>query len=115
MWHGAPPAVDFAVWRDEIRAWLRERRAARVAADLRGAAKVLELADRMRRSGGCTPHRLYHECVREFNRGLIEFDEVTPLYKHAMIHAGAIVPRDRPRFHCCPTCGAELDGGEAAG
>jgi hypothetical protein len=75
---------------------------------LKGAAGVLELADAMRVVGGAMPHRLHHEAVEAFRRGEVEFDRVTPLFRHAMIHAGAIVPRDRPRFHVCPECEAEL-------
>jgi hypothetical protein len=82
----------------------------KVEPQLEGEARVLELADAMRRAGGCAPHRLHHECVEAFHRGEVEFDAVTTLYRHAMIHAGAIVPRDRPRFHVCPECEAELNG-----
>lgn len=86
--------------------------AAMSAAELVGEARVLDLADRMRQlggRGGIAPHRLYHECVDAWRRGEISFDAVTPLYRHAMIHAGGIVPRDRPRFHQCPECDAMLD------
>lgn len=72
--------------------------------ELKGAARVLDLADRMRASGGVTPHRLHHECTEALQRGEISFDDVTPLYRHAMIHAGAIVPRDRERYRFCPEC-----------
>lgn len=69
----------------------------------------MDLANRARRIGGVQPHRLYHECVAVFRAGGIPFDEVTSLYKHAMLHAGAIRPRDRPRFEHCPECGEQLD------
>ncbi len=78
---------------------------------LEGEARVLDLADRMRRlgPGGVQPHRLHHEALVEFREGRLEFDQITPLYRHAMIHAGAIVPRDRDRFRVCPTCEAPLN------
>lgn len=75
-----------------------------------GAERVLGLADAMRAVGGATPHRLYHECVEAFRRGDITFDEVTPLYRHAMIHAGAIQRKSTGRaFLVCPDCLAKLD------
>lgn len=55
-------------------------------------------------------HHLYSECVGAFRRGEIAFDDVGVLYRHAMIHAGGIVPRDRERFLVCPECAAALDG-----
>lgn len=74
-----------------------------------GAERVLGLADAMRAVGGATPHRLYHECVEAFSRGEISFDAVTPLYRHAMIHAGAIVRKSTGQpFLVCPECEARL-------
>lgn len=88
----------------------REWRAGRVAEEeLEGEAKVLALADRIRLRGGGSPSRLYACAVEEFRAGRLEFDRVTTVYRHAMIHAGWIVPRDRPRFHQCPTCEAPLE------
>lgn len=76
--------------------------------------QLLDMADRMRRlgPGAVQPHRLYFETTEVLRQGGIEFDEVTGLYRHAMIHAGAIIPRDRPRFHACPECDARLDVAE---
>lgn len=81
------------------------------ATELKGEARVLDMADRMRRLGAGTvqPHRLYFECVEAFRRGELEFDRVTSLYRHAMLHSGAIVPRGRARFHHCPECEVALD------
>lgn len=76
---------------------------------LRGEAKVIELADRMRRAGGGESHRLYHECVEAFRRGEIEFDRVTVAFRHALIHAGHTKPSRRSRFMICPQCEAFLD------
>lgn len=81
------------------------------SAPLVGVARILDMADRWRRLGGAAvkPHALYQECVEAFSRGEIRFGEVTPLYGHAMIHAGAIVPCSRERFLVCPRCEAKLD------
>lgn len=83
-----------------------------MSATLTGEARLLELADRMRRLGEGTvqPHRLYHECVDAFRRGEITFDQVTPLYRHSMLHAGAIVRKGGIPFRVCPTCEADLTG-----
>jgi hypothetical protein len=82
-----------------------------VTEHLVGEARVLDIADRLRRlgSGPVQPHRLHNEAVAAFRRGELEFDQVTRVYRHAALHAGALVPRDRPRFHHCPQCGAQLD------
>lgn len=81
------------------------------AGELVGEARVLDIADRWRRlgAGAIRPYRLHNECVKAFQRGEIAFDQVTRLYRHAMIHAGALAPRDRPRFHLCPECQVTLD------
>lgn len=77
--------------------------------ELTGEARVLALAGRMRAVGGGAPHRLYHECTEAFKRGEIAFDQVTPLYRHAMIHAGMIVRKSTGQaFLECPECEAEL-------
>jgi hypothetical protein len=76
--------------------------------DLTGEARVLALADAMRASGGAAPHRLHDESVRAFRRGEVAFDEVTRLYRHAMVHAGAIVRRGGEPFRICPHCEATL-------
>jgi hypothetical protein len=75
-------------------------------------AAVLEFADRVRRSSGTPqPHRLYHEATEAFRRDEITFDEVTSVYRHAMVHAGAIVRKGGQPFDVCPECAALLDRG----
>lgn len=74
--------------------------------ELRGEARVLDMADRMRGCGGGSPATLYGACVAAFSRGEIGYDEVTPLYRHACVHALLVVPRDRARFDSCPECEA---------
>lgn len=79
---------------------------------LKGAARVLDMADRMRRAGGENDmHRLHREAEEAFERGEIPFDEVTVLFKHAAIHSGAVHPCRLERFRVCPVCEAYLDGG----
>lgn len=93
---------------DERRDMLR--RHAPASEPLTGVKRILAAADDCRREDRSPrPHALYNECVEAFRRGEIRFDEVTPLYRHAMIHAGAIRPLDRPRFLVCPRCEARLD------
>lgn len=79
------------------------------AQTLLGAEKVLDMADRMRRSGGAQPHRLHHEAVEAFRRGELGFEQVLPLYRHAMIHAGCVVRKGGIPFRVCPECEASLD------
>jgi hypothetical protein len=81
-----------------------------VAEPLTGEPRVLALADAMRAVGGAAPHRLHHEAVEAFRRGDIEFDDVTRLYRHAMIHAGAIVRAGGIPFRVCPECEVVFDG-----
>jgi hypothetical protein len=76
---------------------------------LTGEARVIALADAMRSVGGGAPHRLYTEAVEAFRRGELAFDRVTPVYRHAMIHAGAIVRKGGERFRVCPECEQRLD------
>jgi hypothetical protein len=79
--------------------------------ELVGSARVLALADAMRASGGAAPHRLHSEAVDAFRRGEVPFDQVTTLYRHAMVHAGAIVRRGGEPFLVCPHCEQRLGRG----
>jgi len=72
--------------------------------------ELLAWADRMRQNGGADRDVVHAECERSAENGDIRLDEVTTLYRHLMIHAGAVRPctLDENRFRVCPICEATL-------
>jgi len=78
---------------------------------------LLELADRMRRSGGGDRNLLHWAINEQMQLGLITIDDQAVIYRHMAIHAGMIKPCQLERFRVCPVCEAYLDvpeGDEAA-
>lgn len=78
--------------------------------ELRGAGLVLALAETMRVTDCVVPSALLGESVRAARRGEVSYDDVTRLFRHAMVHAGGTRRVGGERFRVCPECEAVLGG-----
>ena len=70
---------------------------------------LIELADRMRRSGGGSRELLHWALDEQIAQNTITMDEHAALYRHMAIHAAVVKPLNLERFHVCPVCEAYLD------